>query len=268
MNAKPILPSATGLTHVTVYDSETPDGQCGGCPHMHLACTELYYTIRGHGVVEFLSAGQGFQRISLHPGKVVYFTPGVLHRLINEENLEILVLMENSGLPELGDVVLSFPPQYLDDPIAYRAAQSVHDKDAYAPTQIQVATLQEAQEMRDLAVIGFNEIVNEFNQDFARGEKRLAAFHRCGINLVKDLVPDWSRVVTRGVEATVTRTRRNLEQIENSDPSYLSQGWVVDLPALDRDRPNLSMCGFMWPYLPEGAAFDAWGTLEIADSNQ
>ena len=49
----------------------------------------------------------------------MWFEPGTIHRLVNGGGLELVVLMQNSGLPEAGDAVFTFPPAILDDPDAY-----------------------------------------------------------------------------------------------------------------------------------------------------
>jgi hypothetical protein len=80
---------------------------------MHFACTEAYFVVNGEGAVQSLSS-QGYRETPLRAGSVVWFTPGVIHRLINRDgHLEIFVVMENEGLPELGDSVLTFPDEYL-----------------------------------------------------------------------------------------------------------------------------------------------------------
>src|ERR671932_1380750 len=127
------LPGAIGVTHLKVYDSPTPDGLAGGSPNVHFACTEAYAVIAGCGAVQTLSAA-GFDETPLSPGRLVWFTPGVIHRLINHDGrLEILVLMQNAGLPEAGDMVLTFPPALLEDEQAYwRAAALVSPGAVYA----------------------------------------------------------------------------------------------------------------------------------------
>ena len=78
---------------------------------MHFACSEAYLVIKGQGFVQTLSSA-GFREIPLRAGSLVWFTPGLIHRLINlDAQLEIFAVMENAGLPEHGDSVLTFPPQ-------------------------------------------------------------------------------------------------------------------------------------------------------------
>lgn len=76
------LLAGIGLSQVRVYSSQAPDGQCSGTPHLHLACTEMYFPLRGSGAAEFLTA-DGPQRVSLSPGTPVQFTPGTVHRLVS-----------------------------------------------------------------------------------------------------------------------------------------------------------------------------------------
>ena len=103
------LPGGIGVSLLTVYDTEAPDGLVGGTPHVHLACSEGYYVIAGSGAVQALTQ-KGFAETPLQPGTVVWFDPGTIHRLINGGGLKILTLMSNSGLPEAGDAVLTLPP--------------------------------------------------------------------------------------------------------------------------------------------------------------
>ncbi|HKM57406.1 MAG TPA: cupin domain-containing protein [Chthoniobacterales bacterium] len=81
----------------------------GGSPHMHFACSEAYLVIKGRGSVQTLT-NEGLRETPLRSGSLLWFTPGVIHRLINGDgHLEIFAVMENAGLPESGDSVLTFP---------------------------------------------------------------------------------------------------------------------------------------------------------------
>jgi len=119
------LPGGVGLTRLRVYDSQGPDGLHGGSPHMHLACTEAYFVTGGEGAVQTLSR-DGFAEIPLAAGSLLWFTPGVVHRLVNAGELEIVIVMQVATLPEAGDCLLTFPDQVLADEGAYRAA-AAHD---------------------------------------------------------------------------------------------------------------------------------------------
>ena len=112
MADRPPFPGAIAATHLRVYDTEAPDGLAGGTPHLHTACTEAYWVVAGTGAVQTLTAG-GYEEVPLEPGAFVWFTPGTIHRLVNGGDLEILVLMQNAGLPEAGDMVITFPADVL-----------------------------------------------------------------------------------------------------------------------------------------------------------
>ena len=115
------LPAGVGVSYLEVYESESPDGIRGGSAHVHLSCTESYVVIGGSGRLQTLSR-QGFEEIELHERQVVWFTPGVVHRLVSNGDLDIIIVMQNGGLPESGDCILSFPEEYLKDRARYRAA--------------------------------------------------------------------------------------------------------------------------------------------------
>ena len=106
------FPGATSVSRLSVYDWPTADGLAGGSPHLHTASTEGYVVLGGHGAVQTLS-GDGHASHPLAEGDLVWFTPGTVHRLINDGELEILVVMQNAGLPEAGDAIFTFPPEVL-----------------------------------------------------------------------------------------------------------------------------------------------------------
>ena len=126
------FPGATGLSEVTIYDWPGADGCAGGSPHMHTASTEAYVVLEGSGRLETLNS-DGFTSSPLEPGVVLWFTPGTVHRAINDSgNLKVLVVMQNAGLPENGDAVMTFPPEHLADAEAYGRAAALEIKDADA----------------------------------------------------------------------------------------------------------------------------------------
>jgi len=142
----PQLPGAVGLTALRVYEWEAPDGLAGGSPHVHLCCTEGYVVVGGVGRVQTITAA-GFAETPLRPGDVVWFTPGTIHRAVNGGDLRLLAIMQNSGLPEAGDAVLTLPPEHLADPDAYARAVRITGPGGPSP--------QRALARRDLALAGF-----------------------------------------------------------------------------------------------------------------
>lgn len=145
-NTIPPFPGGTGLTALDVYDWSSEDGLCGGTPHVHLACSECYVVVSGHGALHTLTVDD-VREVTLDPGDVVWFTPGTVHRSVNADgSLRVVAVMSNGGLPEAGDAVMTLPSAYLADPERYRQAVSLGGPDAPdevhdgAATQVWLAT--------------------------------------------------------------------------------------------------------------------------------
>lgn len=199
------LPGAVGVSGLAVYDWESADGLCGGSPHVHLVCSEAYVVVGGRGRVQTLAA-DGFADTPLSPGDVVWFSPGTVHRLVNEGDLRIVVIMQNSGLPEAGDAVFTFPPAVLADPAAYRAAAALTGDPAVA-----------ARRRRDLAMDGFGKL---------RKGGSLADFHRAAHHLKRDLLDEWWARWRDGPLATAVETGNQIEHLKSGDLSHLGAASV------------------------------------------
>ncbi|WP_235928554.1 cupin domain-containing protein, partial [Nesterenkonia haasae] len=156
--ALPQFPGGTSLSHLCVYDWDTPDGMHGGSPHLHTLSTEAYVITAGQGEVHTISA-EGPARDPLGPGSLLWFTPGTVHRLINHGGLEMSVLMSNAGLPEAGDAVLTFPEEVLADPEKYAAAVALPQGDDDA------AKAAAARTRRDLAIEGYEQLLDAIERD-------------------------------------------------------------------------------------------------------
>jgi hypothetical protein len=239
------LPGAIGVTHLKVYDMPTPDGLMGGSPHVHFACTEAYAVIAGHGAVQTLSAA-GFDETPLAPGGLVWFTPGVIHRLINQDGrLEILVLMQNAGLPEAGDFALTFPAEILQDAQAYWSAASL-----VASGQVYATGAEAARRRRDLAIEGFGTLRREFE---IRGAAALEPFYSAALKLVQSKTSAWRQRWETGPRAAADRTGDQLNDLKHGRFDHLFDGRVYALPAPSGER-KLGVCGTLGLYLPEGVA--------------
>jgi hypothetical protein len=239
----PPLPSAIGVTHLRVYDTLAPDGLVGGSPHVHFVCTELYIVVAGRGAVQTLSA-QGFREVPLAPGMLVWFTPGTIHRLINAGGLEIQIAMQNAGLPEAGDFVLTFPQETLADPEAYFAAASLSPRG-----EVYTDSLAASRSRRDLAVTGFNELRRRFE---AEGTPALERFFADALRLVRPKLDAWRGVWERGPQAATERTGAQLDALADGRIDHLLDGGVYDLDP-PGDPRRLGVCGTLGVYLPEGA---------------
>ncbi|MFH8519236.1 cupin domain-containing protein [Streptomyces gelaticus] len=210
------LPGAVAVSHLRVYDWPAADGLRGGTPHLHLTCSEGYVVVGGAGSVQTLTAS-GFRQTPLEPGALVWFTPGTIHRLVNEDGLRIVVLMENSGLPEAGDAVLTLPPDRLADPDAYRAAVALPADGSEAEQE------QAARTRRDLAVEGFLALRRAVE---AGDPEPLAAFHRAATALVRPRADDWRERWQRGAAAASEVTGEQLDAVARGDGGHLADACV------------------------------------------
>ncbi|MEU9703833.1 cupin [Streptomyces sp. NPDC047981] len=221
----PPLPGGTGLSRLRVYDWEAADGLRGGAPHLHLACTEGYVVLGGRGRVQTLTAS-GYTETELVADRVVWFTPGTLHRLVNDDGaLEILVLMSNSGLPEAGDAVFPFPRVVLDDTEAYAHAAALDPADPE----------KSARSRRDLALAGFAELRSAVQGGDLTA---LSAFHERAAELVRPRLAEWRNIVAAGPAAAVAATEDHLAALE-SGAEHLREATVVHA----RTTPRWGICG-------------------------
>jgi mannose-6-phosphate isomerase-like protein (cupin superfamily) len=230
-----LFPAGTAVTHLAVYDWSTPDGLVGGSAHVHLACTEGYVVLGGSGRLQTLSQ-DGYAETRLEPMTVAWFSPGVLHRLINDGDLQILVVMQNAGLPEAGDSVLAFPPDYLASRNAYRAVATPGETSDPASF---------AHRRQQLAVEGFLALCDQVRDS---GPKALDDFYAAAVELVRDQVPGWRGIWAAGPMAAAQRTGEQLELLEQGQDSYLREGQLTVLsPPASR---SYGMCGRLFSYPP------------------
>ncbi|MFI9612546.1 cupin [Streptomyces sp. NPDC052023] len=221
------LPGGVAVSHLSVYDWQAADGVCGGTPHLHLACSEAYVVTGGRGAVQTLTAS-GYGVTPLAAGTVAWFTPGTIHRLVDDDGLRITVLMQNSGLPEAGDAVLTLPPPYLTDPEMYAAVTTI-PADASVAEQERVARAR-----RDLALEGYRVLR-------ASGPEALAEFHRAAGALVRPRLAEWRERWRRGAAAAATATGEQLDRLERGDVSHLADALVRAERPVGRGR--FGMCG-------------------------
>lgn len=232
------LPGGVGVSRLCVYDTVTPDGLVGGSPHIHLCCSEAYVVIRGHGAVQTLSAA-GFAEYDLAAGAVLWFTPGTVHRLINRGGLEIVVVMGNSGLPEAGDAVLTFPREVLADPDRYAAAVALPDGGAPG------TDVTAAHRRRDLAIEGFCELRAAVERD---GSAALSDFYAAAVALKQPQLDTWETRWRAGAHNAAQVTGDQLTALRRGDASHLAAAAVQALP-VPSEQGRLGMCGLLDTYL-------------------
>ncbi|KHD74492.1 cupin domain-containing protein [Actinoplanes utahensis] len=194
------FPGGTAVTRLQVY------GDGGGTPHMHTVSSEAYVVIGGTGTLQTLDMS-GYRETPLTPGSTVWFTPGVIHRAINDGDLQVVVVMSNAGLPEAGDAVMTFPPEILADPARYRVAAGLGPDPGHA-----------VRVRRDLAVEGFHRLVES--------PAALAGFYRDAAALVRPRVEEWRRIWSHTVEAQTRRTAAMLDTLAGGDFQHLHDAAV------------------------------------------
>lgn len=234
------LPGAVAVSHLNVYDWEAADGRSGGTPHLHLTCSEGYVVTAGSGAVQTLTA-TGFDTTPLAPGALVWFTPGTIHRLINDGGLRVVVLMQNNGLPEAGDAVLTLPPEYLTDPVTYAEAVRI-------PDATEAAQASAARRRRDLAVEGYTVLRTAWED----GDRRpLLDFHRSAAALVRPKAAVWRARWEEGAAEAARQTGAQLDLLAVGDATHLTEARVhARLPAA---YGRFGMCGRLDTYDVMGA---------------
>jgi hypothetical protein len=180
----------------------------------------------------------GYRETPLAPGAVVWFAPGTIHRLVNHGGLELLVLMQNSGLPEAGDAVLTLPPELLADPRSYAAAVALPL--GGAPGTDLTATYAR----RDLAVEGFGRL----RKSVEDGDLTpLREFHDAAVRLVRPHVERWRARWATGALRAAEETGRQLDALERGEAPHLSRADVYELAEPD-ERGRHGMCGLLDTY--------------------
>ncbi|MET9312925.1 cupin domain-containing protein [Kribbella sp. NPDC003505] len=224
------LPGGIGISKLTVYDAEAPDGLVGGTPHVHLACSEGYCVIAGAGVVQTLNT-KGYTETPLQAGTVVWFDPGTIHRLVNDGGLQILTLMSNSGLPEAGDAVLTLPPEHLADRATYLAATALTGEGE--------ARTRSAMARRDLALQGYAVLRERYEVE---GPAALDEFFAAAIRIVRPQLANWRQRWEQGARRLADETGAALDALEAGTAPHLQTAELHRLPT-PTEFGRHGMCG-------------------------
>lgn len=229
------FPGATAVSELSIYDWPGVDGAAGGSPHMHTASTEAYVVQHGTGRLETLDS-RGFTSTPLVPGTIVWFTPGTIHRAINDSgDLRILIIMQNAGLPENGDAVMTFPPQYLTDADSYSQAASLPSRDADGGDPAAEAAVRRR---RDLALEGYLELKAAVQES---GVAALADFQAAAVRLVSGKSGTWQGYLAEGAQRQAETTAQQLKSLEAVDSFYLQDSRTT--MGERKPRRIYGMCG-------------------------
>jgi mannose-6-phosphate isomerase-like protein (cupin superfamily) len=224
------FPGGTAVSRLSVYSSESVDGNCGGTPHLHTASTEGYVVLSGTGALQTIT-GDGFSERPLAAGTVLWFTPGTVHRLVNHGDLELLVVMANAGLPEAGDAVMTFPDEILAHDESYRLAARLPAD----PAEQQAA----ADRRRDLGVTGFLTL----RAAVAAGDlTALGRLHEHAARLVAPHGDTWRATWEASVGAETRAADAALTDLAAGRAPHLAAAAVTDAPAAPGPA-GFGMCG-------------------------
>ena len=227
------MPGAILTTRLKVYDTAGPDGQFGGTPHMHLCCTEMYFVIGGSGSVEIIDP-TGFSRVELPLHAAYIFSPGTIHRLINpHKDLELFIVMQNSGLPERGDNLVTFNDEIMQSQDKFAAAMKVQ-------------SVEDGYRRRDQGVAGFLELKKAFKQGDREGLAALNQFYDLAVKRTSGRQAEWRKVVTEGALAEAQRSVAILDELARGDTSYLA-GTQQHL-VLPKPHSTVGFCGHLNRY--------------------
>ncbi|WP_181905712.1 cupin domain-containing protein [Microbacterium bovistercoris] len=228
------FPGGTSVSHLDVYSDAAGDGICGGSPHLHLVSTEAYLVVSGEGELQSID-GEGYRETPLTAGSVVWFTPGTIHRAVNNGGLRVVVLMSNAGLPEAGDAVMTFPAEVVADAAAYAEAASLGAPQEQAGR---------AARRRDLAVAGF-EVLRD--AALAGDPAPLAAFHAAAGALVRERAAAWPGLVAAGPLAQAQESLALASAVAAGDVGHLATARVHEAAASTGER-RFGMCGRLRTY--------------------
>lgn len=235
------FPGGTSVSMLDVYDDPAPDGLCGGSPHMHLASTEAYIVTGGNGRLQTLTA-HGFEEKRLRRGSIIWFTPGTIHRAVNDGGLSLIVLMSNAGLPEAGDAVLSFPPVILASESAYAEAVDLGDGD-------DAIRRERASRRRDLAVEGFTLLRTAAEN--GRAESFRAFLDAAG-RLVRARATEWPGLIRENALEGAEDELAAAQLVALGEPAYLLEAEVRSAPV--RGTGVLGMCGRLRTFDTRGSS--------------
>ena len=241
VSEQPIFPGGTAISGFYVNPRKAADGLCRGYPHHHHTSSEAYVVVGGQGAVQTLTA-DGLVETPLTAGAVAWFGPGTIHRAVNTDGaLRVVVVMQNSGLPEAGDAVFTFPPDTLADPAAYRRAATLPAPDATESTAIERA----ARRRRDLAVDGFARLAERVS---VGDTEAIAEFYRAAVALVGDRLDEWEKIWRSGPMEAARRTGEQLAALRAGRIDHLLRaGLAVRRAPVEADRV-FGMCGRLDTY--------------------
>lgn len=230
-----LLPGGIGLSRIKVYEQPGPDGVIGGGAHFHSVSAESYYVVSGEGKLELLSY-QGFEVLNLEPNMVIYFQPGVIHRVCNpNKNLVILSIMQNGGVAERTDFFLTFPMDVIADARSYQ--QAMRSKN-----------LTEALARRDLSIRGYCVLREAMENEPAQGRELLEQLYRRAQELMKEKFGGLEWFINNCVLPETKASHDAIEFLRDGNTAYLQKAlWDQAIPETLEEFDGIT--GRIMPYI-------------------
>jgi hypothetical protein len=145
--------------------------------------------------------------------------------------------MQNGGLPERGDFVMSFPDDVLTNPPAYSQSVRAH-------------SMADAMRRRDLSLKGYLEIKAAFARSHEEGQESLRTFYRAARNLIAPKVDGFEWVLKVGAQTEVKLSLDACDFIRSGRTDYLESHnpplHASIFPLSEPGKPG--MCGELHPY--------------------
>ena len=230
-----LLPGGIGLSRIKVYEQPGPDGVIGGGAHFHSVSAESYYVVSGYGELELLSYS-GFEVLKLEPNMVIYFQPGVIHRVCNpNKNLVILSIMQNGGVAERTDFFLTFPMDIIADARSYQ--QAMRSKN-----------LTEALARRDLSIKGYRVLREAMENEPAGGRELLEQLYRRAQELMKEKFGGLEWFINNCVLPETKASHDAIEFLRDGNTTYLQKAlWDQAIPETLEEFDGIT--GRIMPYI-------------------
>jgi hypothetical protein len=146
-------------------------------------------------------------------------------------------MMQNAGLPEAGDMVITFAPDVLADSERYTAAAALPPGE-----QTTHGSGSAARARRDAAVTAFGALRSG-------GTTALAEFHRAAAQIVRPHLDRFASVWTDGPARASAATGEQLVALAAGDASHLADASVHRLPP-PADERRMGCCGTLGTYIP------------------
>ena len=153
---------------------------------------------------------------------------------MNDGDLEIIIVMQNGGLPEAGDCVLSLPHSYLKDSTSIGRWQTC---------LLRTRVANRSRRTRSAERICRWPVLSNYGPRVEQeGPQALDEFYRSAAALTHDQLEEWRELWHNGAERAVATTGDQLRALESVELAHLQDGALREAnPRPGSPRPG--MCG-------------------------